>query len=217
MNLTTHSVEMTCGTNTYQSYDHRLKNFIAAAGNAELIADLGIPRSTAGYWVNNAEVFRAELQPRHTPPPAWPGPEPNHAIRPARDYRGPGTQPGSSAGPATGADHHPRRIMPPFDLPAMHLKSRLSTTHQHDTRCRIIESIDCDAGTDLPASCHGVIIVNGVWNRKALRLATGLPLKIKLLDLEYTHASETKSVVPEKIVSIPFRAFWKGFADPSLA
>ena len=54
-----------------------------------------------------------------------------------------------------------------------------------------------------------------VWRSKTRKLQTPLPIKIKLLDLEGpTGAGEAS---PEELESIPFKAFWKGFADPVLA
>jgi hypothetical protein len=54
---------MNCSKITYQSYDHRLKNFVMDGGNPDLIPETEIPRSTICYWLNNGvkEVISHEV------------------------------------------------------------------------------------------------------------------------------------------------------------
>jgi len=56
-----------------------------------------------------------------------------------------------------------------------------------------------------------------VWSSKTRKLRTSLPMKIKLLDLESPIIAGKKEASPEELESIPFKAFWRGFADPDLA
>ena len=55
------------------------------------------------------------------------------------------------------------------------------------------------------------------FSRKTKRLAARVPMKILVLDLTGAPGSRKGEVAPESLKSIPFWAFWKGFADPVLA
>ncbi|MEJ2109887.1 MAG: PEP/pyruvate-binding domain-containing protein [Acidobacteriota bacterium] len=53
--------------------------------------------------------------------------------------------------------------------------------------------------------------------RKTRKLDSDIPLPILVLPLEQSLQSGGKTVQPDRIESVPFQAFWKGFSDPQLA
>jgi pyruvate,water dikinase len=58
---------------------------------------------------------------------------------------------------------------------------------------------------------------SGFLNRKARRLKSEIPMQIYALALDQVLPTEGKSVDPEYLVSLPFKAFWKGFSNIRLA
>jgi len=57
----------------------------------------------------------------------------------------------------------------------------------------------------------------GDRQRRGLRLATKLPLKLSLIDLDGCLPAQKGSVEPEAVASGPFRALWRGISDPRLS
>lgn len=52
--------------------------------------------------------------------------------------------------------------------------------------------------------------------RRSRRLETALPVRLFVIGLDAAAVPDKKRVAPEEVESIPFRAFWRGFADPRL-
>lgn len=58
---------------------------------------------------------------------------------------------------------------------------------------------------------------NRRWRAKTCRLKTELPLRVKLLALDRPRPEKRTQLRPEQVESVPFKAFWRGVADPALA
>ena len=56
---------------------------------------------------------------------------------------------------------------------------------------------------------------NRFWSRGARTLATELPFKVKLIDLE-NRTPGSGDVRPEDVDSVPFQAYWRGVSDPAV-
>jgi pyruvate,water dikinase len=54
------------------------------------------------------------------------------------------------------------------------------------------------------------------WKRRSIMLKTDLKVQIHLIHLDRPSPPTSRTLSPEEIESIPFQAFWRGFADKSL-
>jgi pyruvate,water dikinase len=55
------------------------------------------------------------------------------------------------------------------------------------------------------------------WKKKSRKLESPLPIKIQIIELDRPETARKKTLVPEDVASLPFRALWKGIADRRLA
>lgn len=62
----------------------------------------------------------------------------------------------------------------------------------------------------------GLTSFNSNAVKKASRLKSNLPINIWILDFSKNAPVSSQSLLPEDIISIPFRALWKGFTHPGV-
>ncbi len=58
---------------------------------------------------------------------------------------------------------------------------------------------------------------NRWWKKKSRKLKTGLPIKFQLIDLDQSAVTNTKTVEPKGVESLPFTALWRGISDKRMS